>query len=319
MPNVRTTHFNCICGVLGTFLFFFGFVSYLVKERLYISEAFVSLLAGIVVSPHTTNIINLRTFISGNLGEESESSHPFEPVTHDFARLVLSIQVCLAGVQLPARYARTQWRALATMLGPAMVGMWLISSLFIWAIVCVPGETDGPLSRMPFLHALAVGACIAPTDPVLSNTIIKGRWADKHVPVPMAQLISAESGANDGLGYPFLYFALYLIKYLGTSGYVGEAGDGGAAGDWGGARSAMGMWFGEMWGFTIVLSVVWGVFVGWVARRGLKVAKSLHYVDKESVFATTVVMAVLLVGTCGMVGRDDVLACFVAGNALSWE
>lgn len=188
------------------------------------------------------------------------------------------------------------------MLGPAMVGMWLISSLFIWAIVCVPGETDGPLSRMPFLHALAVGACIAPTDPVLSNTIIKGRWADKHVPVPMAQLISAESGANDGLGYPFLYFALYLIKYLGTSGYVGEAGDGGAAGDWGGARSAMGMWFGEMWGFTIVLSVVWGVFVGWVARRGLKVAKSLHYVDKESVFATTVVMAVSQRWFCCMSG-----------------
>lgn len=28
--------------------------------------------------------------------------------------------------------------------------------------------------HIPFLHALAVGACVTPTDPVLSNSIVKG-------------------------------------------------------------------------------------------------------------------------------------------------
>ena len=26
-----------------------------------------------------------------------------------------------------------------------------------------------------------------------------------------------------------------------------------------------------------------------------------------------------IVGTCGMIGSDDVLACFIAGNAFTWE
>ncbi len=183
------------------------------------------------------------------------------------------------------------------MLGPVMLGMWLLSALFIWAIVCLRDETGDGLVRMPFLHALAIGACITPTDPVLSNTIVKGRWADVHVPTPMAQLISAESGANDGLGYPFLYLALYLIKYLGSSGYDGALGDGGAAGNWGGTRSAMGMWFGEMWGFVILLSIVWGAVLGWVAGKLLKVMTALGNVDRESVFASTIVVAVS--GRCG--------------------
>lgn len=39
MPTLRTTPFHVVCGVLGIFFYCFGFVSYLVKERLYLSEA----------------------------------------------------------------------------------------------------------------------------------------------------------------------------------------------------------------------------------------------------------------------------------------
>ena len=37
-----------------------------------------------------------------------------------------------------------------------------------------------------------------------------GRFAQKHVPVNLRQLLSAESAANDGLAYPFLSLAIYL-------------------------------------------------------------------------------------------------------------
>jgi NhaP-type Na+/H+ or K+/H+ antiporter len=77
---------------------------------------------------------------------------------------------------------------------------------------------------------------------VLSNVIVKGRFADHNVPKELQRIIIAESGANDGLGYPFLFFALYLIRDLGEGG--------------GGPGKAMGDWFGETWGYTIVLSVV---------------------------------------------------------------
>jgi NhaP-type Na+/H+ or K+/H+ antiporter len=37
-----------------------------------------------------------------------------------------------------------------------------------------------------------------------------GKFARKHVPINLRQLLSAESAANDGLAYPFLTLTLYL-------------------------------------------------------------------------------------------------------------
>jgi hypothetical protein len=48
-----------------------------------------------------------------------------------------------------------------------------------------------------------------------------------------------------------LFFALYLIQYIGDGG-VAESG---------GARAAMWLWFGETWGYTVLLSVVYGAMV----------------------------------------------------------
>src|SRR5213079_1263549 len=134
----------------------------------------------------------------------------------------LGVQLVLAGVQLPSRYLLREWKPLALLLGPGMTAMWLSSGLIIWGMV--PSIT--------FLHALAIGACVTPTDPVLSNSIVKGKFADKNVPKDLQKIIIAESGANDGLGYPFLFIALYLIKYVGDGGQ----------GQTGGARKAMSYW-----------------------------------------------------------------------------
>lgn len=150
-------------------------------------------------------------------------------------------------MQLPSRYLKTQWRPLSILLGPVMTVMWLSTSLLIWALV----------PNLPFLHALAIGSCVTPTDPILSNVIVKGKFADHNVPKDLQRIIIAESGANDGLGYPFLFLALYLIKYIG---------DGGAS-ESGGAGMAIGLWFGETWGYTIILSVVYGATVGWIAKE----------------------------------------------------
>lgn len=39
MPTIVLTHFNIITAVLGGFITVFGLVSYLLKERFYLSEA----------------------------------------------------------------------------------------------------------------------------------------------------------------------------------------------------------------------------------------------------------------------------------------
>ncbi|KAH7370737.1 Sodium/hydrogen exchanger family-domain-containing protein [Rhexocercosporidium sp. MPI-PUGE-AT-0058] len=291
MPTLAITNFNIVCSVLGGFITIFGLVSYLFKEKFYLSEALISLLAGVTFSPHATNFVRPL--------EYTGSQANLNAVTLYFSRLVLGVQLVLAGVQLPSRYLQKEWKALALLLGPIMTCMWLVSSLIIWAMV----------PHLPFVHALAIAACVTPTDPVLSNSIVKGKFADKNVPKDLQKIIVAESGANDGLGYPFLFVALYFIKYTGHGG----------EGQVGGAGKALGMWFGETWGYTIILSLVYGAAVGWVAKELLHWAEEKKFVDRESFLVFAITLALFIVGTCGMIGSDDVLACFIAGNTFTWD
>ena len=225
----------------------------------------ISVLAGILFSPHGIGLIDPLHYAQGSIEN-------LKIITLSFSRLVLGVQLVIAGVQLPSRYLLKEWRSLALLLGPGLMGMWLCSSLAIYTVI----------PNLPFLHALAIAACISPTDPVLSNTIVKGRFADKNVSRPLQHIIVAESGANDGLGYPFLFFAIYLIKYTGLGG-VGQSG---------GAQEAMILWFGETWLYVIFLSVLYGIFIGWAAKRSLHWAEEKNYVDRESFLVFAIALAV---------------------------
>ena len=128
MPALAITDFNIVCSVLGGFVLFFGLISYFVKERLYLSEALIALLAGIGLGPAGANFIRPLHYAHG-----SESN--LEAITLAFTRLVLGVQLVLAGVQLPKKYLLKEWRSLAWLLLPIMTGMWLVSSFIIWAMI----------------------------------------------------------------------------------------------------------------------------------------------------------------------------------------
>lgn len=148
--------------------------------------------------------------------------------------------------------------------------MWLFASMLVWAMV----------PNMNFLYALAVGACVTPTDPVLSSSIVKGKFADRHLQKPLQNLIVAESGSNDGLGYPFLYLPLYLITFIGKGAHGHTAG------------KAIGMWFYDTWCYEVLLSILYGAVVGFVANRLLRWAEGRKYVDEEEFLIFAIALAV---------------------------
>lgn len=148
--------------------------------------------------------------------------------------------------------------------------MWMCSTLIVWGLV----------PNLPILHAMAIAACVTPTDPVLSNTIVKGQFADKNIPKDLQRIIVAESGANDGLGYPFLFLPLFLIKYVSNGGEPGGVG------------SAMGLWFGEVMGYQIILSTLYGAVIGWIAKEALHFAEEKKFVDRESFLVFAITLAV---------------------------
>jgi NhaP-type Na+/H+ or K+/H+ antiporter len=137
---------------------------------------------------------------------------------------------------------------------------------------------------------------VTPTDPVLANSICKGepdsvftagsrltdartgRFAEKHVPLHVRNIIVAESGANDGLGFPFLYMGLYLIliRQPNHSLSVGYA-----IGEWlvsfGACNDYQGLpflfRFYNIILYQVCLSIILGAIIGYVARRTLRFAE----------------------------------------------
>lgn len=93
-----------------------------------------------------------------------------------------------------------------------MLYAWMVSALLIWAFV--PGLT--------FLSCLVIAAAVTPTDPILAQAVIGGKFADKHVPAHIRHILSAESGSNDGAAFPFLGIALYLTLDKSVGAAIGK-------------------------------------------------------------------------------------------------
>ncbi|KAI8089555.1 Sodium/hydrogen exchanger family-domain-containing protein [Halteromyces radiatus] len=272
------TPFTIAIAILSGIILFYGYVSMFVKERMFLSEAFVALIVGIIAGPLVTN------------GFNPYSWENTDEITKELTRCVIAIQVMAVGIELPKHYLKKEWRTMFMFLIPIMIFMWLISGLFIWALI----------PPLDYLHALVIAACVCPTDPILANSVVKGRFAEKHVPAHIRNALSAESGANDGMGFPFLFLALFLIN----EDSVG---------------TAIGKWVYITVLFQIVLSCVIGAVVGWVACKVLQWSEKKHLIDKPSFLSFGIALALFLMSMTGFSGSDDVLACFVAGNAFSWD
>ncbi|KAG0199104.1 hypothetical protein BGX28_007558 [Mortierella sp. GBA30] len=265
-------------ALLGFFIIVFGLVSLFVKEKLFISEAFVSTAFGIIIGPYAIGIFDPAGW------------KEFDTVTLELTRIVIAVQVMAAGVSLPRSYIVKERLALFMMIVPLMVLMWCTSALLIWALI----------PDLNFIQAMVIAACVTPTDPVLSNSVVKGRFAEKHVPPRLRYLLSAESGVNDGMGLPFLFLGLYLLREPSTG-------------------TAIAKWFYLVWAYQILLSVIIGGCIGYAARKLVKGAKSRNLIDKESFLVFSIALALGVAGIVSILASDDLLACFIAGNVFAWD
>lgn len=207
-------------------------------------------------------------------------------------RMALGVQVLFCGVSLPAKYLERNWLSLFMLLLVIMTIAWFVCGLLIWGLI--PGLT--------FVESLCLGAAITPTDPVLSNGI--ANYAEQV----LGDILIAEGGANDGLGYPFLYLPIYLMRRRADGPDAGLS-----------VGSEIGRWVYSVPVFQILLSALYGFVVGLVARKVLKWAERRDWVEKNNFFVYSLGLALFCLGTCGMFGSDDILACFIAGNSFSHD
>jgi hypothetical protein len=81
---------------LGGFVVLFSLCSLFIKERLYIGEAVVSTVVGIVLGPYALNLFN-----PGSWGGHSASSEVTDEITLEVTRVVIAVGVFAIGVELP--------------------------------------------------------------------------------------------------------------------------------------------------------------------------------------------------------------------------
>lgn len=317
MPKLDVSELNIVIAILGTFIVGYGFFSVKIKQVWYLGEALPAVLIGIILGPIASRFIDAERWGSASEGQQ-------EAITLGLCRIVIGVQLVIAGFQLPARYQQKNWKEMAICLLPVMTIMWLCTSLCI--LITIP--------KISFLAALVIGSCVTCTDPILSQAVAKGPFSDKFVPRALREIISSEAGANDGFGFPFLLLATYLIRHADIDGVKFKEGmsaavegaahllkreeaDVGRLG--GGISKAMEQWIVEGWLYIIVMSVVIGVLIGYGSMVAIKFGLRRKWIDSESFLLWPTAVGLFTIGICGVLGTDDLLACFVAGNVLNWN
>ncbi|RLV92025.1 hypothetical protein JA1_003337 [Spathaspora sp. JA1] len=275
--ELEAPHIAYAC--VGIFSTLFSLVSLFVKERLYIGEATVATIAGLILGPHCLDWFNPVEW--GNT----------DYITLEICRIVLCIQIVAVAVELPRKYMKKHWISVTIFLLPVMTFGWLIVGLFIWCLI----------PHFSFSDGLLVAACVTATDPVLAAAVVgKGKFAQR-VPGHLRNLLSAESGCNDGMAFPFIFLALNLIIHRGNPGEIVK--------DW------------------FLLTIFWeclfgcllGAVLGYVLRKLVAFAESRNLIDRESFLAIFVFLAFNSAGIGSMLGVDDLLVSFAAGTSFGWN
>ncbi|KAI0445180.1 Cation/H+ exchanger [Xylaria telfairii] len=309
MPTLDVSELNIVVAVLGSFAVAYGLFAVWFKSVWYLGEALPAFTIGVILGPLAGKFLDPERWGSATPGQEPT-------ITLGVMRVMIGIQLVIAGYQLPARYPQWYWKELAVCLIPIMTLMWLATSMCVLATI----------PNVSLLATLVIGACATSTDPILSQAVAKGPFADKYVPRSLREMISAEAGANDGFASPFLMLSVNLMRLsIGRPETIAETilaerdthrGVGSHPGDIG---IAIGNWAIETLVYIVLLGSIYGVVVGYCARIAVRFSLSHKWIDTESYLLFPTALGLFIVGTCGAIGTSDLLACFAAGCALNWD
>ena len=263
--------------ILSAFLLIYALFSSFIRNRLHLSEPPLATLMGIAFGPLGANLFSPQKW-----GLEDN-------ITQEAARIIVGLQVFTVGVELPKEYFKRHWKSVAMMLGPVMAFSWAITAVFAKAILGTKWAT-----------AFVISACLAPTDPVLAASVLAESKFSRRVPRRLRHMLSAESGCNDGVSFPFLYIGLSVLI---------EQSPGAAVKEW-----VLGT---ILWQCTLGLLV--GLVLGQCFNWALRFVERNNYIDPASFLVFYFLLAIFSVGIGCTLGIDDFLAAFGAGYGFAWD
>ena len=239
-------------------------------RRLPVSEPLLGLVAGILLGPSVTGVLDVRPLTE---------DHTW---LHTATRMLLAISVMAVALRYPLGEVRSRIRPVVLLLVVVMPLMALITAgLSAWVLGVGLGA------------AVLLGAALCPTDPVLASSVVTGGPAEEDLPARDRQVLSLESGANDGLALPLVLAAVAIAGTL-----------------TGGAAALESLW-------QVAGAVVVGLATGWLGGRALRAGEEHGSTDAGPLALFTAVLALMVLGLSGLIHVDGVLAVFVCGLAFN--
>lgn len=246
-----------------------GLLSRWLKQS-FISENIVALLVGIVVGPVALGWIDVADW--GNQ----------QMIIKRVAEIALAIALMEIALRLPKREFLHHLKSYVILLGALMPLMWISTGLIVWLVL-----------DLPFWIAMLIGAILTPTDPIVASAVVTGPVAERFLPTRLRDTLWAESGANDGLAYPFVALPL-LILASSFSDSIGE-------------------WIYRTVLYETVVASLIGAAIGYGAAYLLMWAERRHTIEKESFKTFTLALSITTLGATTLVGTKGLLGVFVAG------
>lgn len=234
-------------------------------QRWSISPPLIGLIVGVVLGPEVVGALVIP-------------ADEHVAVMKVATRLLLAVALMAIGLRYPVSRMRPRVGEVATLLLlvlPVMAAVLAFGA--VWAL------------QLPVGVALVLGTALSPTDPVLASGIVTGKLAERAIPDRGRQVLSLESGANDGLAMPLLTVALALVLGHSMAGEIGKA------------------------VYEVVAGIVLGAVAGATAGRALTWAREHREVGASVRALYTLVLAGMTLGLSGLLNADGLLSVFVAG------
>jgi NhaP-type Na+/H+ or K+/H+ antiporter len=261
--------FNQVLAALGGLTLLLGLLSKWL-ERIPFSAPLAALCIGVLLGPAVLGVLDLSAL--------TEDPALLENV----ARITLAIALSGVAMRIPAGFIRKRWRQMSLLIGLAMPLMWVISTALI--MLCL---------HLDFWLSALIAAIVTPTDPVASSTVVTGVTGRQCIPETLRHAISLESGANDGLAYPFVLLPLLMLTR--------DSGE------------AWKEWLTRVWLRDIGLALLLGVASGYLAAKLVLAARDRDLISEEWGRVYMAALALFAVACGGLLGCNEVLLVFLAG------
>lgn len=233
-------------------------------------EPLLALAVGIVLGPQVLGLFHPRSWGTWELWLE------------DVSRFVLAVGLMSVALRVGARDLLDLRRAVMMLLFVGLPATTIVSAVIA-----------GAAFNISWWEAATIGAIVSPTDPVVASSIITGPLARERLPRQLRQLISAESGLNDGLALPLV---LLPVLFHDAS-----------------APEAVERWVVHVLLWEVVAAALAGYALGRGAASLLRRADRRGAMSETALLASTLALSLAVLGTTRLLGMDGLLAVFMAG------